>query len=81
MNETSVLGEAPSYPMVELLRRNGPALSLAAGALVFVAALGGSGDRGAGSVLRSLGLAAAAGLAVKNLSELNAIIADTLLPQ
>ena len=81
MSETSVLGEAPSYPVVEMLRRNGPAASLAAGAVVFAITLGSSRERGPGAILRSLSLAAVAGLAVKNLSEINEIVAETLLPQ
>ena len=81
MSETSVLGQPPSYPVVELLRRNGPAVSLASAAVVFAVALGGSSDRGVGSVLRSVSLAAVTGLAVKNLTEINAIVAETLLPQ
>ncbi len=81
MSETSVLGEPPHYPAVELLRRNGPAVSLAAAAVVFAIVLGGSSDRGAGAILRGLSLAAVTGLAVKNLSEINEIVAETLLPQ
>jgi hypothetical protein len=81
MDETSALGGAPTYPVVELLRRNGPALSLASAAAVFVIVLSASNDRGLGSILRTLGLATIVGLAVKDLSEINEIVAETLLPQ
>jgi hypothetical protein len=81
MQESSVLGGPPTYPVVELLRRHGPAVSLASAAVVFAVAVGGSRDYGPGSLLRGLGLAAVAGLAVKNLAELNQIVAETLLPQ
>ena len=81
MHETSALGGVTTYPLVELLRRNGPAVSLASAAAVFVIALSASDDRGVGSVLRTLGLATIVGLAVKNLSEINEIVAETLLPQ
>jgi hypothetical protein len=81
MAETAALGGAKSYPVVELLRRNGSAVSLAAAATVFVVGLSATSDRSPGSVLRTLSLAALAGLAVKNLSEINEIVAETLLPQ
>jgi hypothetical protein len=81
MDEMSALGGAPIYPVVELLRRNGPAVSLASAAAVFVIALSASNDRGVGSILRTLGLATIVGLAVKDLSEINEIVAETLLPQ
>ena len=81
MHETSALGGVTTYPLVELLRRRGPAVSVASAAAVFVIALSASDDRGVGSVLRTLGLATIVGLAVKNLSEINEIVAETLLPQ
>jgi hypothetical protein len=81
MHETSALGGVTTYPLVELLRRNGPVVSLASAAAVFVIALSASDDRGAGSILRTLGLATIVGLAVKNLSGINEIVAETLLPQ
>jgi hypothetical protein len=81
MDETSALGGATTYPVVELLRRNGLAVSLASSAAVFAIALSASDDRGVGTILRTLGLAAIVGLAVKNLGEINEIVAETLLPQ
>ena len=56
-------------------------MSLASAAAVFVIALSASNDRGLGSILRTLGLATIVGLAVKDLSEINEIVAETLLPQ
>ncbi len=81
MQEHPPLNGPPSYPTVRLLQRYGRAMAVGAGAVVFAVALGASAERGPGSVLRSLGLGALAALAVKNLSEINAIVAETLLPQ
>ncbi len=81
MHEPAELGGPDTYPVVDLLRRHGRELAIGAAALVFGVALTASADRGPASVLRSLSLAAVAGLVVKNLSEINQIVAETLLPQ
>jgi hypothetical protein len=49
--------------------------------VAFVLAVGSSRGCGAGRLLRGLAWAAAAGVAVKNLAEINQIVAETLLPQ
>jgi hypothetical protein len=66
---------------MELLRRHGQAAALGAAGMAFVLTVGGSRERGAASLVRGLAWAAVAGVAVKNLSELNQIVAETLLPQ
>jgi len=81
MSSEPVLGEPTSYWTVDLLRRRGRELSIGAAAIAFAIAVGSSERKGAMPVLRGLGLAALVGFGVKNLSELNEIIADTLLPQ
>ena len=81
MGVAAELGGAPTYPVMELLRRHGRATAVAAAGAAFVLAIGGSRERGPASVVRGLAWAAVAGVAVKNLSELNQIVAETLLPQ
>jgi hypothetical protein len=71
----------PPYPMVDALREHGEELSVAAAFAVFLALLAASSDKGAGSIVRAAVVAALVGLGVKNLSELDSIIGDTLLPQ
>jgi uncharacterized membrane protein YjfL (UPF0719 family) len=75
------LGSPPTYPVMELLRRHGQAAALASAGVAFALAVASSRGRGGASVLRGLAWAAVAGVAVKNLSELNQIVAETLLPQ
>ena len=75
------LGSPPTYPVMELLRQHGQTAALAAAGVAFALAVGGSRERGAASVVRGLAWAAAAGVAVKNLAELNQVVAETLLPQ
>ena len=75
------LGSLPNYPVMALLRRHGYPAALAAAAVAFALAAGGDGATGTGRVLRGLAWAAIAGVAVKNLSEINEIVAETLLPQ
>ena len=64
-----------------LLRRDGPAAALASAGVAFALAVGTSREGGAARLVRGLAWAAVAGAAVKNLAELNQIVADTLLPQ
>lgn len=75
------LGSPPTYPVMELLRRHGQAAAVASAGVAFALAVGSSRERGAASVLRGLAWAAVTGVAVKNLGELNRIVAETLLPQ
>ncbi|HLH24577.1 MAG TPA: hypothetical protein VK066_18805 [Chloroflexota bacterium] len=75
------LGSPPTYPVMGLLRQHGRAAALSAAGVAFALAVGGSHDRGAASILRGLAWAAVAGAAVKNLAELNQVVAETLLPQ
>ncbi len=75
-----LIGRQP-YPMVSALREYGDELSAASAIGVFVAVLAASRDKGLGALLRAAVLATLVGLGVKNLSELNSIIAETLLPQ
>ena len=75
------LGSPPSYPVMALLRRHGHAAALGAAGIAFALAVGGSGAGGPARVLRGLAWAALAGVAVKNLSEINEVVAETLLPQ
>ncbi|MDE3194596.1 MAG: hypothetical protein KGN00_13030 [Chloroflexota bacterium] len=69
------------YPVLNAMRRHGDELSVATAVGVFCAVLASSDRRDAGAVLRAALLGALVGLGVKNLSELNDIIADTLVPQ
>lgn len=73
--------ERRPYPMVDALRHHGDELSLAAAVGVFVALLAASPRKGASATLRAAVVGLLVGLGVKNLSELNSIIGDTLLPQ
>jgi hypothetical protein len=81
MEDLGALGKPPSYPVLEILRRQGRAAALASAAAVFLVTVGSSDKCGPGSILRGLCLAAMTGLAVQNLAEINEIVADTLLPQ
>jgi hypothetical protein len=49
--------------------------------VAFALAVGTSHEGGAARLMRGLAWAAVAGVAVKNLAEINQIVADTLLPQ
>ncbi len=75
------LGTPPTYPVMELLRRHGQAAALATAGVAFALAAGSSREGGAARLVRGLVWAAAAGVAVKNLAEINQIVAETLLPQ
>jgi hypothetical protein len=75
------LDSPPTYPVMELLRRHGQAAALASAGVAFALALGSSREGGAGRLVRGLAWAAVAGVAVKNLAEINQIVAETLLPQ
>jgi hypothetical protein len=75
------LGSSPTYPVMELLRRHGQAAALASAGVAFALAIGSSQERDGTSLLRGLAWAAVAGVAVKNLAEINQIVGDTLLPQ
>ena len=75
------LGRPPTYPVMELLRRHGQAAAVASAGLAFALAMSSSRECGAGRLVRGLAWAAIAGAAVKNLTEINQIVAETLLPQ
>jgi hypothetical protein len=75
------LGTPPTYPIMELLRRHGRAAALASAGVAFALAVGGGRGGGAARLGRGLAWAVVAGVAVKNLAELNQVVAETLLPQ
>jgi hypothetical protein len=75
------LGTPPTYPIMDLLRRHGQAAALASAGVAFALAVGGSREHGAVRLVRGLAWAAVAGVVVKNLAELNQVVAETLLPQ
>ena len=75
------LGRPPTYPVMELLRRHGQAAAVVSAGVAFALAVGSSRECGPGRVVRGVAWAAIAGVAVKNLTEINQIVAETLLPQ
>jgi len=69
------------YPVLNAIRRYGDEASVASALAVFLMVLASSERHDARALFRAALLAALVGLGVKNLSELNEIIADTLVPQ
>lgn len=69
------------YPVLNTMRRYGQEASIGTAVAVFFAVLASSESKGPGSILRAALFAGLVGVGVKNLTELNEIIADTLIPQ
>jgi hypothetical protein len=68
------------YPVLQALRRNGREFSIAAG-IVVAGTVFLSSKKTPWDLVQAVGLGALVGLGIRNLSELNDIIGDTLLPQ
>lgn len=75
------LGEPEPYPTIQLVRRYREGASVAAGVGTFLFVLGATPRRDTAAVLRALFVGALVGVGVRNLGELNDLVADALLPQ
>jgi hypothetical protein len=79
-NASSELATEEPYPVLQALRKNGREISMAAGiavaATVFLAS-----KKSPISLVQAVGVGTLVALGIRNLSELNDIIAETLLPQ
>ena len=77
----SALLTPAAYPVMQFVRRNRESASIGAGVGVFLLVLSASRRRDTAAVLRALFLGVIVGVGVRNLGELNDLVADTLLPQ
>jgi hypothetical protein len=68
------------YPVLQALRRNGREISVAAGVVV-AGSMFLSSKKTPLALLQAVGLGALVAVGIRNLSELDDIIAETLLPQ
>lgn len=75
------LVEPEPYPTVQALRTYGDRAALAAGIGVFLLVLTAARRLDAGSLVQALFLGALVAVGVKDLAELNDLVAETLLPQ
>jgi hypothetical protein len=71
---------ADPYPVLQALRRNGRELSIAAGVVV-AGSVFLSARKTPWALIQAVGLGALVAVGIRNLSELDDIIAETLLPQ
>ncbi len=75
------LVEPEPYPAVQALRKHAEAAALVAGVGVFLFVLRAARRRNVWAVFQALFLGALVAIGVKDLAELNDLVADSLLPQ